>query len=250
MSSKQSNKQSSKQSKQAKQIGEDIWKNQTVKINSELFTLTYGSIVAQICREEFYDYQKVNDILFNMGRNIGVRLIEEFLSKSNLERCTSLKETSEIITKIGFKMFLNIVPNISYWSPDGRTFQITLIENPLSDFVELPDDIDDVEYDYDNENNNDNENRITNGLEDLSISGNGNGNGNEDSNNNKNRKGNARKDLWYSNILCGVLKGALEMVQLDCQVWFISDILRGDATTDIRVKLVQVLKDEIPDGDE
>lgn len=213
--------------KQFKQIGDEIWKDQTVKINSELFTLTYGSIVAQICREKNYDYSKVNDILFDMGYNIGIRLIEEFLSESNLERCSNLKETSEIITKIGFKMFLNIVPNITYWSSDGRTFQITLSENPLSDFVELPDDIDDEGDEIDNDLNN------------LTIN-----------DNNNNHKGNARKELWYSNILCGVLKGALEMVQLDCQVWFVNDVLRGDSTTDIKVKLLQVLKDEIPDGDE
>lgn len=222
-------KSSVKPIKQFKQIGDDIWKNQTVKINSELFTLTYGSIVAQICREENYNYDKVNDILFDMGYNIGIRLIEEFLSESNLERCSNLKETGEIITKIGFKMFLNIVPNITHWSSDGRTFQITLTENPLSDFVELPDDIDEEDDEIDNDFNS------------LNIN---------DNENNDNRKGNARKKLWYSNILCGVLKGALEMVQLDCQVWFVNDILRGDSTTDIKVKLLQVLKDEIPDGDE
>ena len=227
----------SKQAKQAKQLGEDIWKTQTVKINSELFTLTYGSLVAQICREEKFDYDKINHVLFDMGRNIGVRLIEEFLSKTSLERCSSFKETSEAICKIGFKMFLNVVPNVTYWSADGRTFQLTLLENPLSDFVELPDDIDEVDYDYD---------VAVNGLEDMTLSvdiddklGPGRG-----------RKGSARKELWYSNILCGVLKGALEMVQLDCQVWFVSDVLRGDASTDIKVRLVQVLKDEIPDGDE
>lgn len=235
------NKQQSRQAKQTKQLGEDIWKTQTVKINSELFTLTYGSLVAQICREEKYEYEKVNKILFDMGRNIGVRLIEEFLSKSNLERCLSFKETSEIICKVGFKMFLNIVPTVTSWSADGRTFQITLTENPLSNFVELPDDIDEVDYDYDYEQCG--VNGVNSGIEDLSI---GTGGGNEMGS----AKGRARRQLWYSNILCGVLKGALEMVQLDCMVWFVNDVLRGDASTDIKVKLIQVLKDEIPDGDE
>lgn len=215
--------------KQVRQIGEELWKSDVIKINSELFTLTYGSIVAQLCRENDYDYAKVNDILYEMGYNIGVRLIEEFLCKSRLERCTNLKETSEIITNIGFKMFLNIVPQITYWSSDGRTFQITLPENPLADFVELPDDFDDVEGFDDVES-------VTNGIGDIDF--------------NKKHRGNARKELWYSNILCGVLKGSLEMVQLDCQVWFVNDTLRGDETTDIKVKLNQVLKDEIPDGDE
>lgn len=228
-----------RQAKQAKQLGDDIWKTQTAKINSELFTLTYGAIVGQICREEGYDYGKVNETLFDMGYNIGVRLIDEFLSKSNIERCSGFKETSEMISKVGFKMFLNIVPNITYWSADGRTFQLTFSENPLSDFVELPDELDDEnDYDEDVEGIVEDEDAIGTGMRDLTLGG------------RSTRRGNARKELWYSNILCGVLKGALEMVQLDCQVWFMSDVLRGDATTDIRVKLVQVLKDEIPDGDE
>ena len=46
-------------------------------------------------------------------------------------------------------------------SQDGKEFSLILEENPLSDFVELPDDA---------------------------------------------------QDLWYSNLLCGVLRGALEMV--------------------------------------
>lgn len=222
--------------KQAKQLGEDIWKTQTVKVNSELFTLTYGSLVAQICREEAFDYDKVNNVLFDMGRNIGVRLIEEFLSKTNLGRCSSFKETSELVSKVGFKMFLNVVPQISYWSQDGRSFHLSMLENPLSDFVELPDDIDEVDYEYD---------VAMNGMEDMTLSVDV-----DSKQRGKSRRGRARKDLWYSNIICGVLKGALEMVQLDCEVSFISDVLHGDATTDIRVKLIQVLKDEIPDGDE
>lgn len=224
--------------KSFKNIGEDVWKNHTVKINSELFTLTYGALVAQICREEKYDFDKVNKQLFDMGYNIGIRLIEEFLCKSNLNRCNNFKETSEAICKIGFKMFLNIIPNITYWSNDGRTFQINLNDNPLSEFVELPDEFDEIDYD-----------EINDDLNNLNFKDN---NDEDEINNllNHKNKNNARKDLWYSNILCGVLKGCLEMVQLDCDVTFISDILRGDPNTEIRVKLLQVLKDEIPDGDE
>ena len=53
---------------------------------------------------------------------------------------------------------------MSNWSSDSKQFSLIFEENPLADFVELPDD------------------------------------------------GKSQDELWFSNILCGVLRGALEMV--------------------------------------
>jgi hypothetical protein len=61
-------------------------------------------------------------------------------------------------------MFLNITPTVVNWTNDNKQFSLIFDENPLADFVELPDD------------------------------------------------GRAQDELWYSNILCGILRGALEMV--------------------------------------
>ena len=68
-------------------------------------------------------------------------------------------------------MFLNITPIVTNWTSDAKQFSLLFDENPLADFVELPDD------------------------------------------------GRAQNELWFSNILCGVLRGALEMVSLadDCK---------------------------------
>lgn len=66
--------------------------------------------------------------------------------------------------QIGFKIFLNITPTVTNWTADNKQFSLVFEDNPLADFVELPDD------------------------------------------------GRAQDELWYSNILCGIIRGALEMV--------------------------------------
>lgn len=169
-------------------------------MNAELVTLTYGTIVAQLCQDYDNDYREVNKQLDKMGYNIGMRLIEDYLAKSTMGRCANFRETGEIIAKVrtavpgtylrdiyiyliiahcchelmlintlaraqvGFKIFLNISPTVTNWTSDNNQFSLVFDENPLADFVELPDD------------------------------------------------GRAQDELWYSTILCGVLRGALEMV--------------------------------------
>lgn len=79
-------------------------------------------------------------------------------------------------------MFLNITPTVTNWSSDSKQFSLIFEENPLADFVELPDD------------------------------------------------GRAQDELWYSNILCGILRGALEMVCLSS--WIFSPV--GHSTSCIQ----------------
>ena len=50
------------------------------------------------------------------------------------------------------------------------------------------------------------------------------------------------KSLWYSNIICGMIRGALEMIGIVIKAYFMRDVLRGDTETLIRVEFVKVLK--------
>lgn len=61
-----------------------------------------------------------------------------------------------------FKTFLGIVPTVANWNAKGDEFSLILDQNPLTDFVELPED---------------------------------------------------HPNLLYSNVICGVIRGALEMVK-------------------------------------
>jgi len=189
-------------SQKAARVGEEIWKTRIDKVNAELVTLTYGTIVAQLCTDYDYDYAQVNQQLDKMGYNIGVRLIEDFLAKSNTARCGNFRDTAEMISKVGFKMFLNITPAITNWTADNKQFSLLFDENPLADFVELPDD------------------------------------------------GRAQDELWFSNIFCGVLRGAMEMVQMSTEAHFVSDVLRGNDVTEMRVTLIRYIEDEMPPDDE
>ena len=63
--------------------------------------------------------------------------------------------------QVGFKTFLGVVPTVANWNQTNDEFSLILDQNPLTDFVELPEE---------------------------------------------------HPNLFYSNILCGAIRGALEMV--------------------------------------
>jgi len=177
-------------------VGDLAW-SKIDKINAELFTLTYGSMVVQLTKD-LDDVQAVNDQMERMGYNIGIRLIDEFLAKSSINhRCADFSVTGEVVAKVGMKMFLGITATSV--KGDKDVFSLLFDENPLNDFVELPD-----------------------GL----------------------------GELWYSNVIAGIIRGALEMVQMKVEAKYVRDQLRGDETNEIKVTLIEVLHDEIPVGED
>mmetsp|Transcript_13126 Transcript_13126/g.20604 ORF Transcript_13126/g.20604 Transcript_13126/m.20604 type:complete len:162 (+) Transcript_13126:62-547(+) len=81
------------------------------KINAEVFTLTYGSMVQQLLKDH-EDVGEVNAQLEKMGYGIGQRLIDELLAKSGVGACADLRETAEVMSKVGFKMFLGVAAKV------------------------------------------------------------------------------------------------------------------------------------------
>jgi hypothetical protein len=71
----------------------------TLTQNAELFAMTYGALVVQLI-QDYEDYAEVNKQLDKMGYNIGTRLIEDFLARSNIGRCADFRETGEVIAKV------------------------------------------------------------------------------------------------------------------------------------------------------
>ncbi|KAL7543168.1 hypothetical protein ACHAXR_012861 [Thalassiosira sp. AJA248-18] len=189
---------------QAAQAGQALW-SKMPKANAELFALTYGSLVTELVRD-YEDPIEVNAQLDRIGHSIGVRCVDEFLSKADVAgmglatQCQNLRDTAEVVSKIGFKMFLGIQAEVGGFSHDQRSFSIYLQDNPLSTFVELPP-------------------------------------GDEQSGGDDLRK------LKYSNLYCGVIRGALEQVNLKVECSIVRDTLKGDELNEIRVNLKEVLAD-------
>ncbi|OQR78547.1 trafficking protein particle complex subunit 3-like [Tropilaelaps mercedesae] len=167
------------------------------KVNNELFTLTYGALVAQMLKDH-ENCEEVNKQLERMGYSIGQRLIEDFLARTNCARCADLRDTADKIQS-AFKMYLTMSPSITNWSTSGDEFSLVFDSNPLTEFVELPDSYSTM--------------------------------------------------LKYCSIIPGIIRGALEMVQMEVMCWFVQDTLRGDPSTELRIRMVKKMEDAIPVGE-
>lgn len=56
-----------------------------------------------------------------------------------------------------------------------------------------------------------------------------------------------QKSFRYSQVICGTIRGALEMMHMEVQTSIVSDL---NQNTEIRVKFIRILHDTIPPGEE
>ncbi|XP_004324340.1 trafficking protein particle complex subunit 3-like protein [Tursiops truncatus] len=53
-----------------------------------------------------------------------------------------------------------------------------------------------------------------------------------------------RSSLCYCSLLCGIIRGALEMVHLAADVTFLQNRLKGDSVTEIGMTFLKMLDEE------
>ena len=180
--------------------------DQVEKINSEILTLTYGSLMVRLIK----DYEKpeeINDQLEKMGYNIGIRLIDDFLAKSCIDPPKTFEEAISIITNNALKFYLNVGAKYELVKTDSNMidtnqqyeYRIYFSENPLNDYVELPDKF---------------------------------------------------KGLWYSNMICGVIRGALEAINIKVECKYSKDTLKGNDLNEIRVKLIEIIEEKLQEEEQ
>ena len=192
------------------------------KANTELFALTYGSLITELIKDYDNDIEEINKQLDRIGYSIGVRCIDELLSKCEVNSidigpCSSFQNTAEVVAKIGFRCFLGMTCDVT--NVTDKSFSLFLYENPLSIFVELPESGGELDNDDDGD--------------EFGATASG----------NDGKKKPDWSKLKYSNVYCGVIRGALEQVNMKVSCNFTRDFLRGDDVNEIKVELKEMLAD-------
>jgi hypothetical protein len=175
-----------------------------VNIRNELLSLTYGSIVRQAIEDNEGDIETANKQIETIGFNMGQRMIDEFLAKSECEPCKNFKEVAEKVC-LGFKMFLGVDCKMNV--KNEQEYSYIFAENPLDENVTLSDD---------------------------------------------------HENLDYSNIICGMIRGALSAVNLRVKCYFVNDRLQkekkgqGNSSSpyEIKLELEEIVKKKLINYDD
>lgn len=259
--------------------GNALW-SKIPKANAELFALTYGALVTELLRDYGEDnIDKVNEQLDRMGHSIGMRCVDEYMAKSytymaeggygggggsggsggppgsgnvgskggsgssnvSIMACTTFLDTAEVLAKSAFKMFLGITADVvvtssssksstqQSQSQSGNTQQSSSYEQQIDD-------------------------------DPTGTTGTGGSNIPASASTTKTQSfslmfydnplatfvelpDHFKDKLEYSVIYCGIIRGALEMLNMRVKCTFIKSTLKGDDCNEIKVELQEVLAD-------
>ena len=159
------------------------------------------------------DYEKpeeINDQLEKMGYNIGIRLIDDYLAKSCIDAPKTFEEAIAIISNQAIKYYLGLDNN-------DVKYELIKSDNSITDTNQ--------QYEYKIEIK---ENPFNDYVE----------------------LPDKFKGLWYSNMICGVIRGALEAINIKVECKYNKDTLKGHDTNEIRVKLIEIIEEKLQEEEQ
>lgn len=192
------------------------------KVSAEFFAISYGALVRQVLVTSDDNLEAVNHQLEEIGVRIGLRLIEEYVARSGAPPCRTFASTADAIAKVGLKMFLGITAQVANLQVAGGGGTSSGPSNQQTAAA-------------------------TGSSGAGATGGAGASNANESSysliftenplNFFVELPHTMTSTLWYSSILCGVVRGALEQIGMITEVRYMKDTLRGDTVNEIKVAL-------------
>ena len=141
---------------------------------------------------------------------IGIRLIDDYLAKSCIDAPKTFEEAIAIISNQAIKYYLGLDNN-------DVKYELIKSDNSITD--------NNQQYEYKIEIK---ENPFNDYVE----------------------LPDKFKGLWYSNMICGVIRGALEAINIKVECKYNKDTLKGHDTNEIRVKLIEIIEEKLQEEEQ
>jgi trafficking protein particle complex subunit 3 len=202
--------------------GNALW-NRVPKANAELFALTYGALVTEVLRDYGEDVAAVNEQLDKMGHSMGVRCVDEYLAKLSTAAppCSNFLDTAEVLAKSAFKMFLGITADVVIHATSLTT------SSTVDGGGEGTTEAGGTEASAPSYSLILHDNPLAIFVE-LPEQYQG-------------PAAEGQPLLEYNSLYCGLIRGALEMLNMRVECTFVKSTLRGDDVNEIKVQLKEVV---------
>ena len=139
--------------------------DQSNTISAELLSLTYGAFISQIVKD-YEDITEINKQIDLLGcactdrisgrYNMGLRLVEDYLSKTHTRGIKSFQATCQDIVSKAFLMYTGMEASVENWNSDEQSCLLRICfareshagftSNPLTLYVEIPDELKGIHY--------------------------------------------------------------------------------------------------------